>query len=122
MSRLAQAARAAAGSSAFVRPSCRADAGLDRARVDEAGAERLLGAAERAPLRAHQERLAGHQRGALSPIAAQAMKPPLTTSSGLMPKNAGRQSTMSASLPGSSEPMWSAMPKVRAALIVYLAM
>ena len=59
---------------------------------------------------------------ALSPMAPQAMKPPLTTISGLMPKKPGRHSTTSAILPGSSEPMNASMPKVRAALMVYLAM
>ena len=58
---------------------------------------------------------------ALSPIGDQAMKPPLITSSGLIPKKAGRHRTTSASFPGSSEPMYASMPKVRAALIVYFA-
>ena len=40
-----------------------------------------------------------------SPMAPQAMKPPLMTSSGLMPKKAGRHTTISAILPSSSEPM-----------------
>ena len=39
-----------------------------------------------------------------SPIIAPAMKPPLMTSSGLTPKNAGFHSTRSASLPTSIEP------------------
>ena len=43
-----------------------------------------------------------------SPITDQAGKPPLNTTSGLIPKNFGSQSTMSASLPTSSEPIsWS---------------
>ena len=58
---------------------------------------------------------------ALSPIADHTMKPPLITSSGLMPKKAGRQSTKSASLLGSREPTWRSMPKLRAALMVYFA-
>src|ERR1051325_8636700 len=39
-----------------------------------------------------------------SPIAAHAIIPPLTTSAGLTPKNAGRQRTRSAIFPGSIEP------------------
>jgi len=39
-----------------------------------------------------------------SPICAQAIRPPLTTSSGREPKNAGRQSTRSASLPDLDRP------------------
>ena len=57
-----------------------------------------------------------------SPICAQAMRPPLITSSGREPKNAGRQSTMSASLPTSSEPISSDIPCAIAGLIVYFAM
>ena len=44
------------------------------------------------------------------PSAPPAMKPPLMTSSGLTPKNAGFHSTRSASLPTSIEPTCSAMP------------
>ena len=40
------------------------------------------------------------------PSPPTAMRPPLTTSSGLTPKNAGFQSTRSASLPTSTEPTW----------------
>ena len=54
-------------------------------------------------------------------IAAHAIRPPFTTSSGLTPKNAGFQSTRSASLPGSTEPTCSAIPFAIAGLIVYLA-
>ena len=43
--------------------------------------------------------------GSAAPMAPQAMKPLLITSSGLIPKNAGRQTTISAILPSSSEPM-----------------
>ena len=57
-----------------------------------------------------------------SPICAHAMKPPLITSSGREPKKAGRQSTRSASLPTSTEPISSAMPCAIAGLIVYFAM
>ena len=57
-----------------------------------------------------------------SPIAAIAIMPPLTIRYGLTPKNAGFQSTRSASLPGSIEPTSSAMPWAMAGLIVYLAM
>jgi hypothetical protein len=41
---------------------------------------------------------------------------------GLAPKNAGLHSTMSASLPGSSEPTSKSMPWAMAGLMVYLAM
>src|SRR5207245_772962 len=57
-----------------------------------------------------------------APIAAQAMRPPLTTSSGLTPKNAGFQSTRSASLPASTDPSCWARPCAMAGLIVYFAM
>ncbi len=56
-----------------------------------------------------------------SPIAASAIIPPLITSDGLTPKNAGFQTTRSASLPGSIDPTSSAMPCAMAGLIVYLA-
>src|SRR2546429_7846995 len=56
-----------------------------------------------------------------SPIAAHAITPPFTTSPGLTPKNAGRQSTRSASLPSSTEPTSAARPWAIAGLIVYLA-
>ena len=56
-----------------------------------------------------------------SPICAQAIVPPLMTISGLAPKWDGFQRTMSASLPTSREPMWSAMPWAMAGLMVYLA-
>ena len=56
-----------------------------------------------------------------SPTAAQTMKPPFRMSSGLTPKNLGSHNTRSASLPTSIEPTWSAMPWVRAGLMVYLA-
>jgi hypothetical protein len=59
---------------------------------------------------------------ALSPMADQAMNPPFTMSSGLMPKKPGRHSTMSAIFPRSSEPTYWSMPKQIAGLIVYLAM
>ena len=48
--------------------------------------------------------------------------PPSITMSGFTPKKAGVQSTRSASLPTSTEPMYSSMPWVIAGLIVYLAM
>ncbi len=57
-----------------------------------------------------------------SPIIAPAMKPPLMTSSGLTPKNAGFQSTRSAILPTAIEPTCAAMPCVIAGLMVYFAM
>ena len=68
--------------------------------------KRLLGALPKAP---HCGRMRNGSQvirlAALSPMAPQAMKPPLTTISGLMPKKPGRHSTTSAILPGSSEPM-----------------
>ena len=57
-----------------------------------------------------------------SPIAAAAIMPPLRTSDGFTPKNAGFHSTRSASLPGSTEPTTCAIPCAIAGLIVYLAM
>src|SRR5213076_2798122 len=54
-----------------------------------------------------------------SPIAAHAIMPPFTTSSGLTPKNAGRQSTRSASLPCSTDPTWEARPWAIAGLIAH---
>ncbi len=57
-----------------------------------------------------------------SPICAHAMKPPLTTSSGLTPKNSGRHSTRSASLPTSTDPTSCETPWAMAGLIVYFAM
>ncbi len=56
-----------------------------------------------------------------SPIAAAAIMPPLRINDGLTPKNAGRHSTRSASLPGSIEPTSCAMPWASAGLIVYFA-
>ena len=56
-----------------------------------------------------------------SPIAASAMKPPLSTRLGLMPKKPGRQKTRSAHLPTSIEPTSCAMPFAMAGLMVYLA-
>ncbi|MNW19375.1 hypothetical protein D3C71_2193380 [compost metagenome] len=58
----------------------------------------------------------------MSPIGAVAIMPPLMTRAGLTAKNAGAQSTRSASLPTSTEPTSWAMPWVRAGLRVYLAM
>ncbi|MNR25159.1 hypothetical protein D3C85_1422910 [compost metagenome] len=55
-------------------------------------------------------------------MGAMAIIPPLITSAGLTPKNAGAQSTRSASLPASTEPTSWAMPWVSAGLMVYLAM
>src|ERR1700709_172477 len=45
-----------------------------------------------------------------SPIWAQAMIPPLSVSAGRTPKNAGSQSTRSASLPTATEPMSASRP------------
>ena len=56
-----------------------------------------------------------------SPSGDHAGWPPLRTSSGLAPKYAGFQSTMSARRPGRSEPTWSATPWVMAGSIVTLA-
>src|ERR1700688_203086 len=57
-----------------------------------------------------------------SPIWDQAMTPPLMTISGFAPKRAGFQSTRSASLPGSTEPIKWLIPWAIAGLIVYLEM
>ena len=56
-----------------------------------------------------------------SPICDQAMKPPFTTSSGRIPKKAGRHSTRSASFPTSTEPTSCDSPWAMAGLMVYLA-
>ncbi len=56
-----------------------------------------------------------------SPIAAQAMTPPLSTAWLRTPKNAGSQRTRSASLPTSTEPTSPSMPCATAGQIVYLA-
>ncbi len=56
-----------------------------------------------------------------SPICAQAMRPPFSTSSGFAPKSAGRHSTRSASFPFSTEPITFATPCAMAGLMVYLA-
>ena len=56
-----------------------------------------------------------------SPICAQAMNPPLITSSGRMPKNPGFHSTRSASFPASTEPTTSPKPCAMAGLMVYFA-
>ena len=56
-----------------------------------------------------------------SPIAANAMKPPLITNCGCTPKNAGRHSVRSASLPTSTEPISALTPWATAGQIVYLA-
>ena len=62
------------------------------------------------------------RHAAPSPSPAQAMKPFLYTAAALIPKLLGAQITRSAIFPGSMEPTCSAIPKVRAALIVYFAM
>ena len=81
---------------------------FDRQRMHEAGRQRRRGAGRRRPI-AGACRIGSQviSEAALSPIAPHAMKPPLITSSGLMPKKAGRHTTMSAILPSSSEPTWS---------------
>src|ERR1700756_2279240 len=56
-----------------------------------------------------------------SPIAFQAIKPPLMIISGFTPKNAGFQRTRSASLPDSMEPTSPDTPGVIAGLMVYFA-
>src|SRR5690348_8726571 len=53
-------------------------------------------------------------------MAAAAMAPPLISRKGLTPKNAGFQSTRSASLPSSIEPTACEIPCAIAGLIVYL--
>ena len=56
-----------------------------------------------------------------SPIAAQAIMPPLITACGRTPKNAGSHSTRSASLPTSTEPISRSRPCAIAGQIVYFA-
>ena len=56
-----------------------------------------------------------------SPIAAQAIMPPLITACGRTPKKAGSHSTKSASLPTSTEPISPSSPWAMAGQIVYLA-
>src|SRR3546814_6580808 len=56
-----------------------------------------------------------------SPRAAEAAIPPLNTAVGRTPKNAGCQSTRSASLPGSTDPTSRSIPCATAGQIVYLA-
>ena len=56
-----------------------------------------------------------------SPIAAQAIIPPLITACGRTPKNAGSHSTRSASLPTSTEPISPSSPCAMAGQIVYFA-
>ena len=57
-----------------------------------------------------------------SPICAVGDEPPISTISGFTPKKAGVQSTRSARLPASIEPMCVEMPCAIAGLIVYFAM
>src|SRR5713101_8094496 len=57
-----------------------------------------------------------------SPIGAATMEPPLMMQSGLTPKKAGDHSTMSASLPFSTEPISFDTPCAIAGLMVYFAM
>ena len=54
-----------------------------------------------------------------SPMTAEAIWPPLRIKDGLTPKKAGSHSTRSAHLPTSTLPTTSAIPLVRAGLIVY---
>jgi hypothetical protein len=54
-------------------------------------------------------------------MGAAAMAPPFNISAGLTAKNAGFHSTMSASLPASSDPTSCAMPWLMAGLMVYFA-
>src|SRR6185312_5595503 len=56
-----------------------------------------------------------------SPIREYAIIPPLIISLGLMPKNCGVQTTMSASFPGSNDPTYCDIPCVIAGFIVILA-
>ncbi|CAM5243679.1 hypothetical protein SMICM304S_07044 [Streptomyces microflavus] len=56
-----------------------------------------------------------------SPICAYAIWPPLMTVCGFTPKNAGSQSTRSASFPLSTEPISRSRPWATAGLMVYLA-
>src|SRR5437867_3879140 len=56
-----------------------------------------------------------------SPINEYEIKPPLITSLGLLPKNCGVHTTISAIFPGINEPTYSEIPWVIAGLIVILA-
>ena len=89
----------------------RAVAGADRGPRPRAPATRTRGstsprrAAERAEHRPHHTGCGVGIDALASPICAHAIRPPLITSSGREPKKAGRQSTRSASLPTSIEPI-----------------
>ena len=54
-------------------------------------------------------------------MGAAMIEPALIIRSGLTPKNAGRHSTKSASLPTSTDPTWADKPWAIAGLMVYLA-
>ena len=56
-----------------------------------------------------------------SPISEYATNPPFMIILGFMPKNCGVHTTISASLPGSSEPTWADIPCVMAGFMVILA-
>jgi hypothetical protein len=56
-----------------------------------------------------------------SPICAQAIMPPFTTTCGRTPNNFGSHSTRSASLPTSTEPISASSPWATAGQIVYFA-
>ena len=59
---LAELARAARRQQRLAEAKLRLQSAIDRQRMHEAGRQRWRGAAERAPLRTHQDRLACHQR------------------------------------------------------------
>ena len=82
---------------------------------------RRQGPAESGELRPHEDRLRRRDAGVGVAHLGVDDQPPLRTSSGLTPKNAGFHSTRSAHLPGSMLPTCWAMPCVSAGLIVYLA-
>ena len=72
--------------------------------------------------RPHQHRLRGRDRRVrVAQRAPTTMPPPLITTLGRTPKNRGSQSTRSASLPDSTEPISWSMPCAIAGLIVYFA-
>jgi hypothetical protein len=74
-----------------------------------------------AELRSEHQRLRGVDHGVRVPGGSQAGTPALSTRYGFAAKNAGSQSTTSASLPTSSEPTSCASPCAIAGLMVSLA-
>src|SRR3954449_710002 len=80
------------------------EARIDRGLGHERHPERGGSGAHRAAHGAVDLRLTEPGGVVAAPTGPHTTKPFLTTSCGLTPKNSGRHSTMSASLPGASEP------------------